>query len=118
DEVAQAGQRKELAEQTQAAGTLEVEDQEQGQDEEALEAFPGGTAQEGNELGIEAVGGLLAEPVAQGGAGNALLRRVLSVRAAVGVAEVVHGPGGVRATPAAGICPGERGVGSLRGSHG
>jgi hypothetical protein len=117
DEAVQPGQAEELAQQAQAAGALEVEGQEQGQDEPALEAFAGGTAEEGNEFGVGAGGVVAAEPVAQGGARDAVAAGVLPLGEALGLGEVVAGAAGVGALTAGAWARGGL-VGRVRGSHG
>src|SRR5262249_4715408 len=79
-EVGEFGQPEEGANRAEARGALLVEDQEQGQDCAAEESLPGGAAEEADEVQVEVLGEVLAQPVAKGGAGDAVLSSVLPLR--------------------------------------
>jgi hypothetical protein len=103
DEVVQFDQFEEVADLTEAAGVFVVQDQQQGEDQAAQEGQPGRAAEEADEGRIEAVGEVLAKPVAKGGAGDAMLLGVLALRARgiEGVGEVGKSLGGIDPAPAA-----------------
>jgi hypothetical protein len=100
DEAVEVGELEEAGELTQTAGVVEVEDKEQGEDEAALEAFSRCRTEEGDELGVEPVGTVLSEPVAEGGSWDAVAACVLPLGEVVGVGEVVEGSSEVVALPA------------------
>jgi hypothetical protein len=90
-----------------------AEDQEQGEDELAEEAFAGRTAEEGADLGLDAVGDRRAEPIAQGRTRDGVLLGVAALRGmgTKRVAEVGVGLGAVQAAESSGQGLGAGGAG-------
>src|SRR5262249_46981841 len=66
DEVVEFGQLQEGADVAEAAGALVVEDQQQGQDGAAEKRLPGPAAEEADEVLVQVLRVVLAEPVTQG----------------------------------------------------
>src|SRR5262249_6477044 len=97
-----------------------VEDQQRGQDKAAEKSLPCGAAEEADELLVEVVGEAVAEPVAQGGARDALLVGVLPLRGGLceRIGEVGEGLRGVQPAPLPGLLPRVDTGRSLRRSHG
>src|SRR5262249_20469890 len=120
DEGIEAGQAEEDADGTDAAGALLLEDGEGGQDEAAQAALAGRAAEEGADLGLDAVRDRRAQPVAEGGARDGVLVGVAALRRRrmKGVAEVSVSLGTVLAWRAGGVLAGGGLGSSVRGSHG
>ena len=117
--------RRRKSERRQTAGSAELEDEEQGEDEAAQEALPDAGAEEdedfGFEVGVEiALDASVAEPGAEGGARDVVVAGVLALRAVVGVVEGIERLGDGGAVPAAQVRVWARGglVDTLGGSHG
>ena len=104
----------------EATGVFVMEDKEQSEDESAQEGIADGAAEKPDQVGIEMVGKVLAEPIAEGGARNAMLLGIVTLRNGRirGVGEVGMGGGGVDPIPEEGVLPGVDVRGRLAESHG
>jgi hypothetical protein len=104
----------------QATGVFVMEDEEQSKDESVQEGIAGGTAEKPDQIGIEMVRKALAKPIAEGGARNAMLLGIVTLRNGRirGVGEVRMGEGGVDTAPEEGVLPGIDVRDRLAGSYG
>ncbi len=106
DEMVQLGMCQEGRKSAQTAGTTEDEVDEQRQDEPTQETQPGGGAEEGDDFGLEAgvIETIIAEPGTEGGARDAVLAGVVTLREVLGSGKMVKGLGHGLLGPARSIC--------------
>jgi hypothetical protein len=116
DEAVELSQLQEIVEEAEATGTAFVEGDEGSQDNttEAGSAR-GGVEESGHVVGVGRM--VAAQPVAEGGAWDAVLLSILPLGSVVFSGKVVEGPGSVGTRPTERVCAWGRRVGTVRGSH-
>ncbi len=117
DEAVELSQLEEMVDEAEATGAAFVEGDEGSQDNttEAGRAR-GGVEESGHVVGVGRM--VAAQPVAEGGAWDALLLSILSLGSVGFSGKVVEGSGRVVARPPERVCAWGRRVGTVRGSHG
>ena len=104
DETVESCLLQKSADEADASSALEMKSEKGSQNDTVQVGFANGGAKEGDEIRLEVGGVVPTQPVAEGGAWDAMLGGILPLGRGIGMTEVVMGRGGISTRPTKRVC--------------